>query len=101
MQVEVTQFMRPDGRQVAHQLTIKDDCEASYKAILSVGARLTAEQLMNGTVSQTIETNEGDFDITLTGGSDFTKNKEALEEMILRFDKDEFVKWDKGMREAS
>ena len=87
MIIEVTQYMRPCGRQVQHQLEISDDCKEKYQDILDCSVRLTAEQLITGVVSQTISTSDFDFDICLTKGEDLQENKEALEKMILRFDK--------------
>jgi hypothetical protein len=92
--VDVVQFMRPNGRQVPHQLDVDDNCEAKYKELTGLGLRLTCEQLMNGTVSQTIECPDFDFDIILTNGADLTENKEALEKLILRFDAVEYHKQD-------
>ena len=88
MKVKVMQFQLPDGRQKELEIEIDDKCEAKYQDILSSGSRLTVEALTTGEVSQTIECSEFDYDITLTPGSDFEQNKTALEEMILRFDKD-------------
>ena len=88
MKVNVTQFMRPNGRQVLRELEISDGCISQYKAIGECKARLTAEQLMSGEVSQTIECENFDYDIILTPGSDFDENKCALEKLILRFDKE-------------
>ena len=95
MKIQVTQFMRPNGRQVQQQLDVNDSCEEKYKELTECGARLTGEQLMNGQVSQCIETEYGDFDIVITKGSDFAQNKKALEDMILRFDKEDCEKWNK------
>lgn len=75
MIVEVTQFMRPNGRQVQHNLEIDDNCKESYDQLTKCGARLTGEQLMSGFVSQCIETKDGDFAMTLTNGRDLSKNK--------------------------
>ncbi len=97
MIAKVIQFMRPNGRQVEKELTIKDDCIENYKTILAYGARLTAEQMMSGMVSQTIETVVGDFDVILSKGTDLAENKMKLEEMILRFDKTAFLKWEEGI----
>ncbi len=87
MLVDVTQYYRPDGRQVTHQLEVSDNCQTKYDELTKLG-RLTAEQLMNGSVSQTIECDDFDYDIIITGGADMEKNKEACEKLILRFDKD-------------
>ncbi len=92
--VDVIQFMRPDGQQVPHQLEIDDTCEPKYKELIACGLRLTCEQLMSGKVSQTIESPDFDFDISLTNGDDLNENKKALERLILRFDKDAFHKMD-------
>jgi len=94
MIVKVTQYYRPDGRKKTHEIEVSDECKEKYQEIISCGARLTAEQLMDGVVSQTIETVDGDYDIILTRGNDPSKNKEALEKMIMRFDKDKFNKWE-------
>lgn len=87
MKVEVTQFMRPNGRQVPHQLEVSDKCQEKYDEIVGQGLRLTCEQMMTGQASQTIEAEDFDFDIVITKGSDFDENKAELEKMILRFDK--------------
>ncbi len=97
MIVEVTQFMRPDGRQVKHELEVSDECKEKYEELLSCNTRLTAEQLMSGAVSQTIECTDGDLDFALTKGPDLEENKKELEKMILRFDKIACVKFQEGM----
>lgn len=86
MKAKVTQFMRPNGRQVQRELEIDDKCEPNYNRLTELGARLTCEQLMTGQVSQTIKTEECDFDIIVTKGGDLEENKKALEDMILRLD---------------
>uniref|UniRef100_A0A6M3KGV8 Uncharacterized protein n=1 Tax=viral metagenome TaxID=1070528 RepID=A0A6M3KGV8_9ZZZZ len=90
MIVDVIQYMRPDGRKVPRQAEISDECQIKYDEIIECGGRLTAEQLMTGEVSQTIETNDFDFDIIITNGADFDENKKALEDMVMRFDKSKF-----------
>ena len=97
MLVKVTQYYRPDGRQATHELNINDNCKEKYQEIIESCARLTCEQLMTGVVSQTIETPDGDYDIILTDGINFDKNKTALETMIMRFDKTEFDKWNRRL----
>ena len=88
MKVNVTQYYRPYGWQETHEIEIRDECAEHYQQIGECGARLTAEQLMTGVVSQAIECEEFDFDMILTPGSDFEQNKRALETLILRFDKE-------------
>lgn len=92
MIVEITQYMRPDGRQVQYELEIGDECKQKYDEIVACGCRLTGEQMMNGQVSQTIEADDFDFDIKITKGPDLDENKKALEEMIMRFDTIKFKK---------
>ena len=88
MKVKVTQYYRPNGWQQTHELEVSDECAEQYQAIRECNARLTAEQLMTGMVSQTIECEDFDFDIIQTPGPDFEQNKRALETLILRFDKE-------------
>ena len=92
MIAEVIEFVLPNGSQVPHTIELNDKCQSSYDAILACGARLTCEALMTGVVSQTVECSEFDFDIILTNGHDLDENKQALEKMIMRFDKDECLK---------
>ncbi len=92
MTVTVTQFMRPDGRQVKRELEISDEYKEKYEEILSCDARLTAERLIDGTVSQTIECGNFDFAFAITTGKDFNENKQALEKMILQFDRIKCIK---------
>ncbi len=95
MKVNVTQYMRPNGRRVEHAIEVRDECSQKYQDILDCNANLSTEQLMTGAVSQTIECADGDFDIILTFGKDYDENKEALEKMILRFNKTTFLVWQK------
>ena len=88
MKVDQTQFIRPNGRQILTRITVDDKCQTKYADILDCGARLTIELLMNDTVSQTIECSEFDFDIVLTK-SDSDSVKSDLEQMIMRFDKED------------
>lgn len=101
MKVEVIQYMRPNGRKVLQTIEIDDKCEETYKAILGCDARLTAEQMMTGMVSQTIEGPDGDYDFAITKGSNFDENKAVLEAMILRFDKAKFEEWSEQFQEAA
>ncbi len=91
MIVDVIQFMRPHGRQVPLEVEVSDSCKEKYDLLTGYNLRLTCEQLMNGTVSQAVEGPDFDFDIELTGGSDLTENKAALEKLIMRFDLSAFA----------
>lgn len=92
MLVNITQFMRPDGRQVPNSCEISDALELQYKAILANECKLTAEVLMTGHVSQAIEYEDGDFDIEICSNEPDAP-KAALEKLIGRFKGDEFLSW--------
>lgn len=92
MKVEVTEFIRPNGRQDKTLVEVADDCRAGYEALRRKGCRLTSEVLMGGMVSQTVEHEEGDFLIEVTG-FDRAKAVAALEKMLREFDEGKFEQW--------
>ena len=55
MTVEVTQYLRPDGRQELMHTDISDDCRGAYIAMQERGWRLAAENLTTGEISLTVE----------------------------------------------
>ena len=55
MTVEITQYMRPDGRAVLMLTDINDAFEAPYRVIQGRGWRLAAEHLTTGEISITLE----------------------------------------------
>jgi hypothetical protein len=61
MTVEVTQYMRPDGRQVRMETDISDAFCAPYQAIKMRGWRIAAEYLTTGEISITVEDEEQDL----------------------------------------
>lgn len=61
MTVEVTQYMRPDGRKVLMHTDISDAFEAPYQVIRRRGWKLASEHLSTGEVSVTVEDDEQDF----------------------------------------
>ena len=62
MIVEVTQYMRPNGRKQIMRIEIQDSFGAPYSAIRMRGWRLAAEVLAHtGEVSITVEDGEQDF----------------------------------------
>ncbi len=91
MQVEIMQYLLPDGKQRAGMIEVSDECAQKLEEIVECGGRLTCELLSTNVVSQTIEIVDADcfdYDITLTNGSDGeAAHRKALEEMIMRFDK--------------
>lgn len=93
MIAQVTQYLRPDGRQRELELEIPDEYQQQYNLIHSYGCRLTCEQMMNGEAAQYISHKDGDFDIKLTPAYDRKAADKALLQMIKSFDKNEFDKW--------
>jgi adenosylcobinamide amidohydrolase len=61
MTVEVTQYLRPDGRKELMHTEIRDSFAAPYHAITGRGWRIAAEVLTTGAVSITVEDDEQDF----------------------------------------
>jgi len=100
MDVEVTQFMRLNGRPVAREFPVADDLAPKYRALQEAGARLTAEVLMSGEVSWAIEqTDLGDFAIELASNDPADpKGPEALDKLIRNFDIDKYRKWEREAR---
>lgn len=59
--IEVTQYMRPDGRKVKQHTAIRQAFEAPYRAIRSRGWRVAAEVLEGGMVSIAVEDDDQDY----------------------------------------
>lgn len=93
MKIQITQFLRPDGRKRALELEIPDEYQEQYDLIRSCGCEITCEQMMNGTAAQYITNDYGDFDIKLSPSNDLKAADKALLQMIKGFDKKEFDKW--------
>lgn len=91
MIAEITQFYLPDGRNRSHKTELPDDCAVGYEAMKRLGCRLTAEVLMTGMVSVTIEHEEGDYDINVVKNG--PEVQEALAHMLRAFDGAQFEKW--------
>jgi hypothetical protein len=91
MQVQVTQFYLPNGERRTHTVTVSDDCAAGYAALRHKGCRLTAEMLMTGAISQTIEHEEGDVLMEITFKPEDTIP--ALEKMLREFNDNIFDQW--------
>ena len=95
VKVKVTQFYTPNGQQQQHDVEVPDDCADGYKALRECGCRLTAEVLLTGLVSQTVEHEEGDFLIEICANG--PKVLENLEKMIKEFEASKFRVWLKEM----
>jgi hypothetical protein len=87
---EVTQFLRPNGRQKLAHTDLPKDCEANYQAMIAARCRLEAEVLINGVVSMTISNWENDLDMELHPNGPGLQ--EAIAKMINR------KAWEKGKK---
>lgn len=96
MKVNITQFMRPDGRRVQRTVEVPDELKEQYELLLSCGCELTCEQLMSHRAVQYISNDNGDFATVTTPAGDLEAARLALLQMIKAFDKDAFEKWSAG-----
>jgi len=63
---ELTQFLRPNGRQKRQYTNLPINIQPLYSEMLIANCRLEAEVLMNNMVSITVSNGEEDIDISLT-----------------------------------
>lgn len=93
MDIQITQYMRPDGRQEVRTTPIRDDLADQYDKIRRCGANLTAEVLMTGEVSLCIADSkvEDDFDIRVVANGPAVT--QAWESMIGGFCALAFETW--------
>ena len=63
MNVEVVQFLLPNGQQQRQITELPDEVAPLYNAMLGAGCRFEAEVLLTGQVSVTIANEEEDLDI--------------------------------------
>lgn len=91
MMIQVTQFMRPDGRQVPQTTNISNECQSRYEAILESKCRLTAEVLTDGKISLCIESKWGDYDMKLV--SNGPEIITTIEAMLQNFTIEKYEKW--------
>lgn len=97
MNVEVIQFMRPNGNQVPMTIPVPDTLQSKYRVLRDCGARLTAEVLTTNQVSVCVEYPEhGDFDIRVHKNG--PEVPAAIADMIDVFDPAAFREW---MREIA
>lgn len=99
MLIQVTQYLRPDGRRKVLQFTIPDEYQQQYDLICKCGCEITCEQLMSGKAVQYIGNEHGDFITKLTGAGDREAAGAALFKMIQEFNKDRFEKWNSQFKE--
>ena len=89
----------PHGEQRPRSAEVPNDCAVGYEALRRKGCRLTAEVLITGHVSQTVEHKEGDFLIEITNNG--PEVKEALIKMLREFDGKQFDDWLTGITEET
>ena len=82
--VPLTQFMRPDGRQVPVTIEVAQDVADKARTIIARGFRFECECLSTGQVSMTItDPEKGDLDIRVRENGPGIR--EAVEDMVRRF----------------
>ena len=64
-EAQVTQFIRPNGRQERHTTALPAQFKPDYDAMLYASCQLESEVLGNGMVSVTISNDEEDVDIEI------------------------------------
>ncbi len=100
MEIDIVQYMRPDGRQVKGFMDIPDNLGQKYIALVDSGCNVAAELLMTGQVSFTIEDPvvEDDFRIELVENG--PKVPAALARLVDSFDAQELVTF-RAQRQAN
>lgn len=93
MIVEITQYVRPDGRPRNFSLVASEECYLKHELIQSCGCRITCGQLNSGEIAQYITNVHGDFAMKITPANDTEAADNALLEMISEFDKNKFMEW--------
>ena len=63
--IEMTQFLRPQGRQRKVTMPAPKDMEDDYKQMLEDGFHLEGEMLSTGEVSITVSDDDADYDISV------------------------------------
>jgi hypothetical protein len=91
-EIEMTEFVRPNGMQQTIRGEVRDAAFAKYKELTALGLRLTAENLNNGMVNFCIEQpTYGDFDMIVVPNTPETVSE--VETMLERFNADEYAAW--------
>ena len=66
MQVDVMQYLKPDGRQTPATVELPDAHKKAYQRMIDSGCRFEAEVLTTGEVSMTVSDGEEDIDINVS-----------------------------------
>lgn len=94
MEIPITQYLRPNGRQRRQTTQIPDSLSGHYEKLQVAGVRIAAEVLITDEVSLTIEDPRfGDFDSELVPNG--AQVLVALERLVGRFDLEDCQRWQK------
>jgi hypothetical protein len=89
----VTEFIRPNGRQQALTVDVDDKYIPTLKSIEMHGCKLTAERLPTGVVCFCIDHPAGDFRMTLSPNKNADDNVTTFSKMLDSWDESEFNRW--------
>lgn len=73
-EANLTQFIRPDARQVAVACDLPIEVEPLYQQMLNDGCRLECEVLRTGEVSVTVSDGDNDIDFSITPNTPLVHN---------------------------
>lgn len=76
MLVNVTEYVRPNGRRTHHQIGIDDKYQRDYDSMNDAGCCLEAEVLRTGQISLTVTSEDADVDILI-----FDEHKRLVEKI--------------------
>lgn len=93
MMIPYTQFMRPNGRQVQHQIHISDDNAEKWKTVSDLGLRITMEVVMPGVVNICLEDPEVEDDFLFRVVTNDERVSIAIETFLNTFDVAQHAEW--------
>ena len=90
--IEIIQFLRPDGRQQMVKTAIPSELKPKYDAIRDAGLRMTAEVLSTGKVSIWIEDpGRGDFQGAIVNNGPEVPG--AIQDLLSGFNAEALAAW--------
>lgn len=98
MKIQITQFVRPHGRQREYSYELPDEFKPQMELIQACDCKITCEELQTLEAASYVTHDEGDFDLIISACG--KEAEEALENMIRRFDKTKFDEWLASMKEG-
>jgi hypothetical protein len=93
MIINVTQYLRPNGRKVVHEFEIDEKYKDQYNNLTAYGCHLTCEQLQTGHGVHYISHRLGDFQSVISAPGNFKEAEEKLLSLIEAFDHRLFEEW--------